>query len=977
MNPYFKIITFFAFIQASLFGQNVTPIFQTGHFSKVNKIQFHPNDQHLISCGDDGKIVVWDINLGLQRSAILAHEGGVIDFDFLNDSTIISLGIHNQLSTWSFPNLSKRDDYKIKTDSIQALATIENKKICLVGKRVHFFNLLNQQLKSTEYQSKWLFESVDYHEERDEILVTGPKDNYAVAISVDEPVRFKKHFVGHIHKAKYADDLQLLATTSGSLQYFTFSEAKRRIHTLIDDLNYVTEVDANSNHIALGTAFGFTTILDRVSQNILTSIGIDGNAISGVSYNRSGNWLAIANTKGTIFLYDAESYNVNKILKGASASITDLKVFDNQMIVGYSDGIIRYISLTDNSIKSNSIKLDAVQEQNGINYAVLSIDTLINNKINFTVLKTDRHHVRTSLITEAKKVDAVWELDQNQITLRKAKTTQKLRQKVVNNYKHNIPFQFQDFQYKKHRHIFNGDTYDISNQGFFFSKKTNQTQIDYPIKHASPITGLQFLKSYQIIVSFSDDGGIRFWDTKGHYLAVLYLSGQYNFFYQDAKNFYFASKEILNKQGFIYQDKLFAYEQYDVYYNRPADVMKKLPYFDQQDISDYQKAYFKRLQKLGILINELNISDNVPEILVDYFGDYSTKNEKAKFLLSMADSQGKIVAYSYLINGIEKRFDLDKPMAKANAEIDVILAAGINQIEFYCTNDQGVRSLLIKKIITCEKNFEKPNLFLVTIGVSEYMDSDFNLKYAKKDAEDISQLLSKTKSYKKIFKKEFYDQNFNAEAYEQIEGFLNDAKINDVIVFFFAGHGVLDDQFNYFLATHYMDFDNPGEKGLSFDMVENLFESLSCRNRLIMIDACFSGEIDKSSVTVDTSTIERKDDIQFRSATNTALDGNGDMGIFELSKRVFTDLRTSRGTNILSSSSGIEYSLEGDKWGNGLFTYALKEGLSENEADLNDDKQIRILELQVYLREAVSTLSNGNQNPILRKENIKNNFVIW
>ncbi len=977
MHIRYLFVLLITFLNLTIQSQDVTPIFQTGHFSKVNKVLFHPNSENLISVGDDGKIIVWDINLGLQRTSILAHTGGVLDFDFLNDSTLISLGINNQLSTWSFPNLKKENDYQINTDSIQAIAVIENQKICLVGKRVHFYNPLTQNIRSTQYHSKFLFQSVDYNEEQHEILVTGPKDNFAVSVDLRNPVTFKKYYVGNIHKAKYADNLQLLSTTGGSVQYFDLSKTKRRIYTLINDLNYVIDMDASSTHIALGTAFGFTTILDRTSHNVTTNIGLDGNAISAVRYSQKGNWLALANTKGTIFLYDTENYNINRILKGASASITDLKILNKQMVVGYSDGIIRHIKLSDNVIKSNSIKLDVVQEQDGINYAVLSIDTLIRSKIYFTVLKSDRHHSLTSFITEAKKVDAEWDLTTNQILLKKAKSSRDLRRKVDLNFKNRIPFQFKDFQDKSFTYLFKGDEYVISKKGFFFSRNSSVGSINYPIKHTSSISGLRFLPSYNLIISFSNDGSIRFWDTEGHYLAVLYLSGQYNFFYQDAENHYFASKEILNKLGFIYEDRLFAYEQFDVYYNRPAEVMKKLSYFDKEDIFDYQKAYFKRLQKLGILINQLTISNDLPQLIVNYFGDYSTREEKAKFLLSMADSKNKIIAYSYLINGIERRFDLEKPELNMTAEVEIELASGINQIEFYCTNKLGVRSLLKKKIITCEKKFEKPDLFLITIGVSNYQDNDFNLKYAQKDAKEISELLSDTKAYGQVLRKEFYDQSFNEKTYDEISEFLKEANINDVIILFFAGHGVLDEQFNYFLATHSMDFNNPADKGLSFDEVENLFESLECRNKLIMIDACFSGEIDKGSVAVDTSTIENKADIQFRSVQAAAIDGNGDMGIFELSKRVFTDLRVSKGTNILSSSSGIEYSLEGDKWGNGLFTHVLKEGLEGNAADLNDDKQIRILELQVYLRETVSTLSNGNQNPILRKENIKNNFVIW
>ena len=103
---YYRVFSVLSFVFPLLsWGQHVTPIFQTGHFSKVSKVRFHSNNQNLISAGDDGKLLVWDINLGLQRAEVLAHENGVLDFDFLNDTTLVSLGGNNQFKTWSFPNL--------------------------------------------------------------------------------------------------------------------------------------------------------------------------------------------------------------------------------------------------------------------------------------------------------------------------------------------------------------------------------------------------------------------------------------------------------------------------------------------------------------------------------------------------------------------------------------------------------------------------------------------------------------------------------------------------------------------------------------------------------------------------------------------------------------------------------------------------------------------------------------------------------
>ena len=590
---YYRVFSVLSFVFPLLsWGQHVTPIFQTGHFSKVSKVRFHSNNQNLISAGDDGKLLVWDINLGLQRAEVLAHENGVLDFDFLNDTTLVSLGGNNQFKTWSFPNLELMRTFHVNMDSIQAFAVTSN-SICMVGKWVYFYDLMSKQCRTASYKSKGLFTTVEWHAERNEILVAGPKDNYAVAIDLKDPILFKQYFIGNMHAARYADSLILLATNNGALHYQNACGAKTRVFSLSDDLNYVVDMDAAENTIALGSAFGFTTIFDAQNRKVLNNIGLSGTAISSLSYSDDGKWLATANTKGSIYIYDTENYNINKILKGASASIIDLKVFADQMIIGYSDGIIRYLNLPTNQIKSNSIKLNQTQEQAGVNYAVLSIDTIVNGTVKFHVLKTDRHHINTSLLSAASIIKAEWDLFNNQITLKQSRTSRALKNKIQKDFNQNIPFQFSSFNTENMHYQLGANRFQINSDKYAFYKISKHDTVFYQVKHTAPITGLRFLPSYQLILSFSNDGSIRFWNEKGDYLAVLYLSGQYNFFYQNANNFYFASKEILNKIGFIYNKKLFAYEQYDIYYNRPSEVMKNLPYFERQDISDYQKAYFK------------------------------------------------------------------------------------------------------------------------------------------------------------------------------------------------------------------------------------------------------------------------------------------------------------------------------------------------------------------------------------------------
>ena len=98
---------------------------------------------------------------------------------------------------------------------------------------------------------------------------------------------------------------------------------------------------------------------------------------------------------------------------------------------------------------------------------------------------------------------------------------------------------------------------------------------------------------------------------------------------------------------------------------------------------------------------------------------------------------------------------------------------------------------------------------------------------------------------------------------------------------------------------------------------------------------------------------------------------------FELMQLLFADLKRGTGAMVISSASGVEFAYEGEQWKNGVFTYALLEGLKTGNCDLNGDGNILVSEIREYVIDKVSELTNGNQNPTSRKENLEYDFSAW
>jgi len=199
------------------------------------------------------------------------------------------------------------------------------------------------------------------------------------------------------------------------------------------------------------------------------------------------------------------------------------------------------------------------------------------------------------------------------------------------------------------------------------------------------------------------------------------------------------------------------------------------------------------------------------------------------------------------------------------------------------------------------------------------------------------------------------------------------------VIVTFAGHGLLDKNWDYYLATYSIDFNNPSEGGLPYGNLENLFEGIAPLKKILMIDACHSGEVDKEEMIQFTSGFEKSSsDINFRSAGSGIAKKNVSLKTSsELMKEMFADIRRGTGATVISSAAGAELAYEGDQWKNGLFTYCLLTGLKDKEADLNNDGQIYLSELQKYISEKVYLLSKGLQRPASRIENSNMDFRVW
>ena len=490
------------------------------------------------------------------------------------------------------------------------------------------------------------------------------------------------------------------------------------------------------------------------------------------------------------------------------------------------------------------------------------------------------------------------------------------------------------------------------------------------------------------IFSTGDDGTIKVWNYETcEEIATMASVGDNEFVIATPDNYYMSSKDALEAVSFRVNNKLYPFEQFDLKLNRPDIISARLGKTPQGLINAYKYLYDKRLRRMGFTEEQLGDDFHIPSIKVlDRNASLTTNDHLHKFQVSMSDEKYKLNRLNVYVNnvpiyGLE---GLDMTSQNANSiktDVEVELTPGVNKIQVSTHNEKGVESLRETFKIIYNGEVKKGDLYIITMGVSKYQKSEYNLKYAAKDATDVMETLTGKSSnlYTSIKQKLLTNEEVNSSTINELKRFLSDAKENDVVIIFVAGHGVLDSELDYYFATHDMDFNNPSARGISYDMLESLLSLTKAYQKLLIMDTCHSGELDKEEVQEVKNEDVNLGDVQFRAVgiSVEAKEGFGVANANELMEEMFTDVRKGTGATVISSAGGAEFAMESEEWKNGLFTYCLLYGLKSNKADLNNDNEILISELRSYVYTQVNLLSNGRQKPTARSENLIIDYRVW
>jgi hypothetical protein len=346
-----------------------------------------------------------------------------------------------------------------------------------------------------------------------------------------------------------------------------------------------------------------------------------------------------------------------------------------------------------------------------------------------------------------------------------------------------------------------------------------------------------------------------------------------------------------------------------------------------------------------------SIADSLPPYLTfAQYPEIDTQDAAVQLRVRVV-SRSDIIGYKYLFNGrpLEDTRGL-KPKKEGDA---VVLFASLppmsGKLQVIAQNRFGFSDPVEFQVnyLGSAKDFYKPNLYLLSIGVAQYDDAEIRLGFSAKDAEDFSAVWKKQegKLYKEVATKTLTDKEATKDnILDALEWLQKQTIAKDVAVVFLAGHGVNDENGNfYFLPVDYNDA-RLKRTGVPFSEFTMALSSIAGKV-LLFADTCHSGNIMGKRRAVDTNGL-----------------------VSELND-------AQNGVVVFTSSTGKQYSLEHKDWNNGAFTKALIEGLG-GKADLLGHGKITVDSLSFYVSERVKELTKGKQTPTGSKPNTIPDFPI-
>ena len=446
--------------------------------------------------------------------------------------------------------------------------------------------------------------------------------------------------------------------------------------------------------------------------------------------------------------------------------------------------------------------------------------------------------------------------------------------------------------------------------------------------HTDDLLSAQFSPDGKYILTNSFDNTFKKWTSDGKFLYTFFpLDRDYDYVAIDSFGRYDGTSEGKKLLYFACGTEIIELEQIEDLSWQPDLVPLILAN--------------KNASIIAKKISEIQLCNNTPTVVKKGFN-----NNKYEFLI--LPNKGLIGTVQLFINAqLRKEYSLESLTKQKDG--GYLLSIPLDSIRpFFISGSKDANTIMVKattlngemtsrggEVIGPEiinQNNEKPNIYIVTIGVSNYKSEKLKLDYPAIDAESFGsaiaasaiKLVDKEHVHTSIFVTDSSSLNLptKVQIQKKLLEIAKTAKADDVFIMFFAGHGIVleGDKNLYLLTAEASTFEIKGSQKLvsiSTTELNKWMQDIKANKKLIILDACNSG---------------------------VALEGlKAKGGITTDQTKALENLKDNSGFFILSASASGQSAYESQIFGHGILTYSLLRGIKMGEG-LKKNNEIGIIE---------------------------------
>ncbi len=465
------------------------------------------------------------------------------------------------------------------------------------------------------------------------------------------------------------------------------------------------------------------------------------------------------------------------------------------------------------------------------------------------------------------------------------------------------------------------------------------------VGHTANVDSMDFSQDGRLLASASEDGGTFLWDanTGEHLLTLISLDDGGEWMVVTPQGLFDGTPVSWNQILWRYNQDTFNVAPIEWFFNEyyypgllGEIIAGKRPKVA-EDIS--RKDRRQPVVKLSLVdpaaATANGISSRTTKVKIDITDAAADKenNESAGARDVRLFRNGSMIKVwrGDVLNG--------KPAVTLEEEISLV--AGANQLTAYAFNRDNVKSKDSQLLLSGADSLKRAGtLYIIAVGLNEYANAQYNLKYAVADAQSFAEEVSRRQmqigQLERVEVLPLLNQNAtkanilaalrhlsgipgppSLKAADPAFGGLKRAQPEDKVIIYFAGHGTAQAQ-RFYLIPHDLGYTGDrtklSEQGLQKILtssisdieLEQAVEGVDAGHLLLIIDACNSGQA-----------------LEAEEKRRGPMNSKG-----------LAQLAYEKGMYILTAAQSYQAALEAAELGHGLLTYALvEEGLKTAIAD--------------------------------------------